>query len=49
MLADSFAYAFIGLLSTVSPPVVSGVYKVFGSQEGIYGYAPASVAADNTA
>ena len=43
MLAGSFAYAFIGLLSTVSPPVVSGVYKVFGSPEGNYSYAPAVV------
>ena len=48
MLADSFAYAFIGLLSTVSPPVASGVYKVFASVEGNYGYLAAD-ATDATA
>ena len=40
--ATAFTYAFIGLLSTVSPPTVSGVYRIFGSNEGNLNYGTAA-------
>ena len=40
--AAALTYAFIGLLSTVSPPAVSGVYRIFGSVEGTLNYGTAA-------